>query len=109
MGFRPALALIAFPWGVAHGQAVAHGQDAARERLAGAFAEDVQLFLEDNCFECHDSFMKSGGLDLTRFATLDDVANSMKTWQLILRRLDAGEMPPDDASRHPTADYASRS
>src|SRR5436309_7393782 len=51
-------------------------------------------FLEKHCFECHDSEMKKGGLDLT--ALKFDPANStnFSEWVLVHDRVSKGEMPP---------------
>ena len=47
---------------------------------------------------------ESGKLDLSTFASVDDVTNSLRRWETVLKRVEASEMPPDDAKRQPTAE-----
>src|SRR6476620_7660956 len=56
-------------------------------------------FLENHCFECHDSEMKKGGLDLT--ALKFDLANptNFSKWVLVHDRVSKGEMPPKKKAR----------
>jgi hypothetical protein len=37
-------------------------------------------FVEAYCASCHDARMKSGGLDLTRFATEGDLLKARRPW-----------------------------
>ena len=59
---------------------------------------DLQ-FVEKHCFECHDSEVKKGGLDLT--ALKFDPANStnFSIWALVHDRVRNGEMPPKKKAR----------
>ncbi len=61
-------------------------------------ASDRQ-FVEKHCFECHDSEVKKGGLDLT--ALKFDPANStnFSSWVLVHDRVSNGEMPPKKKAR----------
>ena len=52
-----------------------------------------------NCFECHSSSKSEADLDLSKFETLDDVTNWYGRWATVLERLEADEMPPDEARR----------
>ncbi len=57
------------------------------------FAKSIQPFFAQHCYSCHNDKMQSGGLNLQKIgasATVDDGAELEK----ILRRLQAGEMPP---------------
>src|SRR6188474_1851606 len=51
-------------------------------------------FLDKYCFECHDTEVKKGGLDLTVLKL--DPANStnFNAWVLVHDRVNSGEMPP---------------
>jgi hypothetical protein len=66
------------------------------------FAAKVQPFLATYCYSCHDRQEPQGKLDLTAFATTEQIAERADTWQAVLERLDAEEMPPDDAKRQPS-------
>jgi len=68
------------------------------------FKERVQPLVETYCYTCHGKEKTEAKLDLTTFATAAQVAARHRTWELIRERLKAGEMPPDEAKRQPTAD-----
>lgn len=51
-------------------------------------------FLEQHCYDCHDSDTKKGGLDLTSLGTDYQKADLMAKWVRIHDRVNAGEMPP---------------
>lgn len=62
------------------------------------FAKSIQPFFAQHCYSCHNDKMQSGGLNLQKIgasATVDDGAELEK----ILRRLQAGEMPPKGRPR----------
>ena len=64
--------------------------------FAFSHAEEAQLvtFLENHCYECHDSSTKKGKLDLEAMPSdLSDPAN-MAIWVKVHDRLKSGEMPP---------------
>src|SRR5579864_5506790 len=67
------------------------------------FSSGVRPFLESYCFSCHGPKKRKGQLDLSRDATLAAVVKNPNLWQHILERLEAGEMPPDNAPKMPTA------
>ena len=64
----------------------------------------LQLF-ETYCFECHDSVIEEGEVDLETisFNISEDLATA-ETWQKVLNALNSGEMPPDDEPQIPNAD-----
>jgi mono/diheme cytochrome c family protein len=72
---------------------------AATSVAAGEQTPAVRGFLEQHCFECHDSETKKGGLDLT--ALTFDFANSsnFSQWVAVHDRASAGEMPPKKMAR----------
>ena len=72
------------------------------QRLQQTFVETVQPFVETYCLECHDREVAEADLDLSAFTTVDEVTRGHERWNLILERLEAGEMPPEEASSHPT-------
>jgi mono/diheme cytochrome c family protein len=81
------------------------GADPADQTLRQQFTDSVQPFLRDNCFQCHGAAKEeSGKLDLSTFTSVDDVTKSLRRWETILKRVEAGEMPPDDAKHQPTAE-----
>src|SRR5262245_21758677 len=72
--------------------------------LARQFAVTVQPFLRTYCQECHAGQTPKAKLDLTRFTGVAEVAKGHPAWELMLQRLEAGEMPPEEAKRRPTTD-----
>jgi hypothetical protein len=54
----------------------------------------VQAFLEKHCFECHESVLKKGGLDLTELEFDPAVPATFARWVAVHDRVRSGEMPP---------------
>ncbi len=72
-----------------------------RKQLAAGFDTTVRPFVQTYCTECHSGPKPEAGLDLGGFASLDAVTNDTAHWSLVWERLKAGEMPPDEAKKHP--------
>src|SRR5687768_4626530 len=52
-------------------------------------------FLKKHCFECHDSAMAEGGLNMEALESLGAKGGeSLEQWVKIHDRVEAGEMPP---------------
>ncbi len=68
-------------------------------QAAFAHADSPTAFFEQHCVDCHSGEDAEGNLDLTElnlsFANLSDV----RRWTLILDRVAAGEMPPEEYGR----------
>src|SRR5215207_1344912 len=95
---RAALAAVSFV--LAPGQAAEPDQD--RVTLERQFGASVQPFLETYCVTCHGKEKAEAELDLSPFNTVDSVINGFAHWELVLERLEAGEMPPEKAKKHPS-------
>ena len=78
--------------------AIAPG-DAALER---SFNGTVHPFVETYCVTCHGKEKPEADLDLSPFTTTASVVAGYSYWELVLERLEAGEMPPEKAKKHPT-------
>jgi len=63
------------------------------------FTHTIQPFVQENCFKCHGNGQKKGGLSLDSFLTADSLAQHQATWEKILIRVQAGEMPPEGATK----------
>ena len=83
--------------------AVGNAAPQADARLERQFTDGIRPFLEANCFECHEGDEPEADLDLSRFETIAQVTNDHRRWEQVLERLAAGEMPPEEAARQPTA------
>lgn len=62
----------------------------------GDVRERLEPFLEQHCYQCHDDFDNEGDLNLLdqEFAPHDPENRAL--WEKVVRRVEAGEMPPRD-------------
>src|SRR5438874_2684778 len=72
--------------------------------LNRGFTDTVHPFVETYCVACHGKEKPKADLDLSPFTTMRSVVEDNGHWQLVLEKLEAGEMPPKKAKAHPTAD-----
>ena len=67
--------------------------------------EEVAEMAEAYCTGCHSADKKKGDLDLESVLE-DDFNKHTETWELVVRRMTARQMPPPDRRRRPSeADY----
>src|ERR1041384_4439097 len=71
---------------------------------AADFDQLVLPFLSTNCYLCHNAQLKSGGLNLEAYKTAVSIAQNRETWEKIIRKLQAGEMPPKGRPRPDAAE-----
>jgi mono/diheme cytochrome c family protein len=64
----------------------------------------LQPFFSTNCFACHNSQAKVGGMDLQTYSTTKSFLDDRTTGEKILKKLQAGEMPPPGMPRPSDAD-----
>src|SRR5262245_62805864 len=76
----------------------------AADALQARFTAKVQPFLSRYCFGCHGPKKQAASLDLSRDATPATIIKNAKHWELVLERLHAREMPPEEATKQPTAE-----
>lgn len=83
---------------------VAVGADGGAKAIPSSTgsAAEWQTYLEANCLACHSSRMKAGDLVLERTA-LEPVGTQAEVWEKVIRKLEAGEMPPPSVRRRPDA------
>ncbi len=72
------------------------------QRLTREFDDSVRPFLETYCLSCHGESRQEAKLDLSPFTKITTVQADLRHWELILMRLKAEEMPPEDAPKHPS-------
>src|SRR5262245_20471929 len=63
------------------------------------FEQSVQPFLATHCYGCHNSTMKTGGLNLEAYLTRTSVIQNRERWEKVLRKIRTGEMPPKGMPR----------
>lgn len=81
----------------------ARAADTTETQLSQSFASTVFPFLKGYCLGCHGETTQEAKLDLSGFKSLGQVASGHQTWEIVLDRLRANEMPPEDADRQPDA------
>jgi hypothetical protein len=72
--------------------------------LESRFSTRIRPFLARYCISCHGAKKQKGHLDLSRDMTVQSIASNFRQWEKVLERLQAGEMPPEEASRQPKPD-----
>src|SRR5439155_20746643 len=83
--------------------AIAFSTEPSEPELARAWNETVAPFVQTYCNSCHGKEKREGKLDLTSFSSLNQLAAGHATWQTVRERLEAKEMPPEEAKKQPTA------
>ncbi len=63
------------------------------------FGKQISPIIKTHCVSCHDAETNEAELDLTVFRRLQDVTKSHRVWKTILERVEAGEMPPAEATK----------
>ncbi len=84
------------------------GAEAALVRLEGQFGQTVLPFLQTYCVTCHGRDKPASDFDLTTYSSLTAVVKDGRRWALVLDRLKAEEMPPDEADAFPKAEERSQ-
>ena len=79
------------------------GEDLQPEALKAKFRTTVLPFLKTHCLECHGQDNPEAKLDLSGYISAATVASSHQTWETVLHRIVAREMPPRDSGNQPTA------
>jgi hypothetical protein len=82
--------------------------DRIERELDQRFAGTVRPFLETYCFACHGEEKQKGKLDLRLYPTREAVARDYQRWEVVLGKLKAAEMPPEEAKRHPPMELRQR-
>src|SRR5262245_54155354 len=86
------------------------GQTAGQPTSAPAQGSPQRVLLDRYCVGCHSQRAKAAGQDSARKLTLDDldparVSDHPDKWELVVRKLRAGMMPPANARRPDKASY----
>ena len=76
-------------------------QEVGERELERRFKEEVHPFLQAHCFGCHGAKEPKAKLDLARFASIGAVRRDLGHWKIVLERLEAKEMPPENAKKQP--------
>ncbi len=79
--------------------AVAQQPNQADQQMQQAFGANIRPFLKEYCVTCHGSEEPEAKLDLSGYTNMKTVTGDLGHWEIILQRLEDGEMPPEDADR----------
>ena len=63
------------------------------------FAKSVSPMLTGTCAQCHNDRVASGGLSVASLNSSTSVVQHREEWEKILRRVQAGEMPPSGVAK----------
>lgn len=79
----------------------ARAEDGPRATFAEEFETTIQPFLKSYCTKCHSGEKPKAKFDLSPYDSLESVTSDFGHWDLVLDRLQAREMPPEDADNQP--------
>ena len=65
-----------------------------RVQAGSSFQKTVEPFLKTNCFLCHNSKLKVGGLSLDTYADSKLTLKDREVWEKVAQKLRSGQMPP---------------
>ena len=63
------------------------------------FDSTFKAFFAQNCFLCHNAKLKTADLNLQSFTNPSSLSQDRNKWEAIVRKLEAGEMPPKGMPR----------
>ena len=75
------------------------------DQNADVFQQTIPPFLTVYCLDCHNTETAEAKLDLSLTKSADDIIQRHQTWQEVIHRLNAGEMPPADHPERPTTEH----
>jgi len=61
--------------------------------------KDVDFFLDQHCYDCHDDIDNEGGLNLLDLKFDPGNPENRAHWEAVFQRVEAGEMPPKKKKR----------
>jgi hypothetical protein len=91
-------------WGIRSFALVLSACSALPAADVATFEKTVAPVLTRTCSPCHSENLASGGVDISPFTQPASLTKSREGWDIILRKLRAGEMPPKGVPRPPEMD-----
>src|SRR3954463_8043639 len=80
----------------------ARAAELSRTDLEQQFTRNVQPFLQTYCYECHGKDQPEAEMDLSAYRSMGTLVQDGQRWSQLMERLEAGEMPPKKAEKHPS-------
>jgi mono/diheme cytochrome c family protein len=68
---------------------------------AADFDTVVVPVLSNSCRACHSNRGAAGGLDIAQFLVPSSILSLREEWEVILKKLRSGQMPPRNSPRPP--------
>lgn len=82
--------------------------ESKREERDRQYRTEILPLVQKYCFECHGDGSSEGDFSLDNYENTQKVLLGRNHWLKALRRLQAGDMPPEDAELRPTKDEYAR-
>src|SRR5258708_1338396 len=82
----------------------ARGDEPAGVSLESRFTSNVRPFLKNYFFSCPGEKKQEAKLHFSGYSSPAAVVKNHRKWETVLKRLDAEEMPPENAPKQPTKD-----
>jgi hypothetical protein len=60
-----------------------------------AFKVGIQPILQQYCYDCHGNGKSKGDLALDHYESVEAIRADRKTWEMVLKNVKSGEMPPE--------------
>ena len=76
----------------------------AQQATPEEFKQRVDGLFSTSCTPCHSAQSAAGGLNLNSFLVPSSIADHRDEWELILQKMESGEMPPPSMPRPEAAD-----
>jgi hypothetical protein len=92
---------------IAGGIAVWAAARGPKGRPSAATLSEIKPVLNEYCYGCHNEQKQKGGLSLESYRDAKAIQADDKTWKEVLRRVRAGEMPPESKPQ-PSMDQRNR-
>ena len=86
-------------WGFCRGALFLFVSTALSAADTPTFEKTVAPVLTRTCTPCHNDNLASGGLNIAQFTQAASLTKSRDGWEIILRKIRAGEMPPKGIPR----------
>lgn len=73
----------------------------SEDPIPDLLTQTITPFLARYCQDCHGLEVQEAKLDLTPYSTPESLESFHQTWEEVVHRVEAGEMPPADAEQPP--------
>lgn len=88
--------------------AISTTADEAQTRFTNTFEKDVRPFIQEYCIDCHGEKRPKAKFSLTPYTTLDSVIEGHQSWELVIEKLESGDMPPEEADTFPSSEQTTQ-